>query len=59
MLRVRKFLVASLGYSLRALLMYIEQIDEADILSLELQTGVPIICRFDEDGNFIERFTLR
>ncbi|MXQ73026.1 2,3-diphosphoglycerate-dependent phosphoglycerate mutase [Clostridiaceae bacterium DONG20-135] len=59
MLSGRKVLVAAHGNSLRALLMYIEQIDEADILSLELQTGVPIICRFDEDGNFIERFTLR
>lgn len=55
----RKVLVTAHGNSLRALLMYIEQIEEADIVSLELPTGVPIICRFDEDGNFIERFTLR
>lgn len=44
-----------LGNSLRAIIMQIEQISEANIVALELATGVPMIYTLDAQGHFVSK----
>jgi len=43
-------LVSAHGNSLRALVMYLENLSPSEVLSLEIPTGVPIIYEFDDQG---------
>ena len=47
----RTILVSAHGNSLRALVMYLEDLSPEEILKREIGTGQPIIYTFDEDGN--------
>ncbi|BBG65933.1 phosphoglycerate mutase [Hydrogenimonas sp.] len=46
--RSKTVLVSAHGNSLRALVMAIEKLTPAEVVKLEIQTGVPIVYRFDE-----------
>jgi 2,3-bisphosphoglycerate-dependent phosphoglycerate mutase len=48
-------LVAAHGNSLRAIIMYLEQISEAEIPLLELSTGVPIVYELDSEGKVLSK----
>lgn len=51
-------LVAAHGNSLRAIIMYLEQISEAKIPLLELSTGVPIVYELDSEGKVLSKQVL-
>lgn len=52
-------LIAAHGNSLRALIMHLEKMTEAEILAYELATGVPIQYRLDEQQNVLSKKILR
>jgi 2,3-bisphosphoglycerate-dependent phosphoglycerate mutase len=49
----KNILVAAHGNSLRAIIMYLEKLSEAQVLELELKTGEPIV--FEAAGGNIKR----
>jgi 2,3-bisphosphoglycerate-dependent phosphoglycerate mutase len=55
-LRAKKnILVVAHGNSLRALIMYLENISKEDILKLEIPTGIPIFYELDEDLKIVSK----
>lgn len=52
-------LIVAHGNSLRALIKYLENIGDEDIVSLEIPTGVPIIYKLDEKLEIVEKRTLQ
>jgi 2,3-bisphosphoglycerate-dependent phosphoglycerate mutase len=36
------------GNSLRALVMYLDDVSETDIVDLNIPTGIPLVCELDE-----------
>ncbi|MCB1526494.1 MAG: 2,3-bisphosphoglycerate-dependent phosphoglycerate mutase [Hyphomicrobiaceae bacterium] len=48
-------LVAAHGNSIRALVMHLEQLSPAEIVSREIATGVPIIYNLTKDGEFAKK----
>jgi 2,3-bisphosphoglycerate-dependent phosphoglycerate mutase len=44
----RKVLIAAHGNSLRALVKYLDEISEADIVELNIPTGMPLVYELDE-----------
>lgn len=51
----KNILVVAHGNSLRALIMYIENISKEDILKLEIPTGAPIIYELDKDLKIVSK----
>lgn len=51
----RNVLVVAHGNSLRSLIMLVEGIAPADILSIELPTGTPISYELDKDGTVVSK----
>mmetsp|Transcript_54313 Transcript_54313/g.89937 ORF Transcript_54313/g.89937 Transcript_54313/m.89937 type:complete len:268 (+) Transcript_54313:87-890(+) len=47
-------IVAAHGNSLRAIVKYLDKIEDAIIPSLEIPTGIPLVYRFDKDLNIIK-----
>lgn len=47
----KNILIAAHGNSLRALVMYLENINEKDILELNIPTGIPYVYEMDNDCN--------
>ena len=47
-------LVAAHGNSLRAILKYLDKIDDATIPSLEIPTGIPLVYQFDKDLKIVK-----
>jgi len=45
----KRVLVVAHGNSLRALLKYVENISDEDIINLDIPTGVPYVIEFDDD----------
>jgi 2,3-bisphosphoglycerate-dependent phosphoglycerate mutase len=45
----RKPLLVAHGNSMRALIKYIDGISDADIVGLEIPTGIPLVYEFDDD----------
>lgn len=54
----RKLLVAAHGNSLRALVKYLDNISDADIVSLNIPTGVPLVYELDDDLKPIKHYYL-
>jgi len=48
-------LVSAHGNSLRAITMYVENISEQEIPTVEIPTGVPIVYTFDEQMNLVDK----
>ncbi len=51
-------LVAAHGNSLRALVKYLDHIDDEKIVSLNIPTGVPLVYEFDDEMNVLDRYYL-
>jgi 2,3-bisphosphoglycerate-dependent phosphoglycerate mutase len=54
----RKLLVAAHGNSLRALVKYLDNISDADIVNLNIPTGVPLVYELDADLKPIKHYYL-
>jgi len=46
----KNILIAAHGNSLRALVMQLDQLSQAEVLELNIPTGAPLLYEFDEDG---------
>lgn len=53
-----RVLISAHGNTLRALIKFMEDIDESALLELNIPTGVPLVYRLDENINPISRFYL-
>lgn len=51
-------LIAAHGNTLRALIKYLEDIDEKTLTDLNIPTGIPLVYELDDDINPIRRFYL-
>ena len=56
LLNGRKIIIAAHGNSLRALIKYIENISDDEIMNVEIETGSPVCIELDDDLNFIKRY---
>ena len=54
----KRIVISAHGNSLRALVKHLSGISDADIASLEIPTGKPIVYQLDDDLNAIERYYL-
>jgi 2,3-bisphosphoglycerate-dependent phosphoglycerate mutase len=54
----KKVLIAAHGNSLRALVMYLENIPEEEIVDLNIPTGVPLVLELDDDLKFLRQYYL-
>ena len=54
----KKVLIVAHGNSLRALVKYLDQISDEDILKLNIPTGVPLVYELDEDLKPIKSYFL-
>jgi 2,3-bisphosphoglycerate-dependent phosphoglycerate mutase len=52
----QRIIIAAHGNSLRAIIKFIENISEKDIVELNLPTGVPIVIELDEHLQFVKRY---
>jgi 2,3-bisphosphoglycerate-dependent phosphoglycerate mutase len=55
----KRVLISAHGNSLRALVMHLSKIPQAEITGLEIPTGQPIVYELDEGLNEIERYYLK
>lgn len=53
-----RVLISAHGNTLRALIKFMEDIDETALLELNIPTGVPLVYKLDEDINPISRYYL-
>ena len=53
-----KVIVSAHGNSLRALIQYIDHLDDAEVTKLDLPTGVPLIYELDDDLKSIKHYYL-
>ena len=51
----KKVIIAAHGNSLRGLVKYLEKISDADIVNLNIPTGVPLVYELDEKFNVISK----
>ena len=51
-------LVSAHGNSLRSIIMYLDKLDEEKVPNLELATGIPIVYKVDENGQFVDKQVL-
>lgn len=58
LLNNKDVLIAAHGNSLRALIKYLDNISDEDIMNLELPTGIPIVYEFDNDLKVINKYNL-
>ena len=54
----KRVLVAAHGNSLRALVKYLDNVSDADIVGLNIPTGIPLVYHLDENLKKIESFYL-
>ena len=54
----KKVLIAAHGNSLRALVKYLDDVSEKDIVSLNIPTGMPLVYELNEELKPIDRFYL-
>jgi 2,3-bisphosphoglycerate-dependent phosphoglycerate mutase len=54
----KKVLIAAHGNSLRALVMYLDNVSEADIVELNIPTGMPLVYELDDNLKPINRYYL-
>ena len=54
----KKVIVAASGNSLRALVKYIDNISDDDIVGLEIRTGTPLVYELNEDMTTIRKYYL-
>lgn len=54
----RKILISAHGNSLRALVKYLENMGEQEILQLNIPTGIPLVYELDPDLKFVDKYYL-
>ncbi len=54
----KKVLIAAHGNSIRALIQYLENVSAADILEINVPTGVPLIYELDGELNVVKKYYL-
>jgi 2,3-bisphosphoglycerate-dependent phosphoglycerate mutase len=54
----QKVLIAAHGNSLRALVKYLDNIPEKDIVELNIPTGMPLVYELDDDLKALNRYYL-
>jgi 2,3-bisphosphoglycerate-dependent phosphoglycerate mutase len=54
----QRVLVAAHGNSLRALVKYLDGVSDADIVELNIPTGMPLVYELDDDLNAVDRYYL-
>jgi 2,3-bisphosphoglycerate-dependent phosphoglycerate mutase len=54
----RRLLIAAHGNSLRALVKYLDAISDADILTYNIPTGIPLVYELDENAKPIKNYYL-
>lgn len=54
----KKVIVAASGNSLRSLVKHLDNIDDNNIVGMEIQNGVPLVYKLDEEMKAIERYYL-
>ncbi|MDZ7763173.1 MAG: 2,3-bisphosphoglycerate-dependent phosphoglycerate mutase [Melioribacteraceae bacterium] len=54
----KKVLIAAHGNSLRALVKYLDDISEEEIVGLNIPTGVPLVYELDEDLKPVKHYYL-
>jgi len=54
----KRVLIAAHGNSLRALVKYFEDLSEAEILEINIPTGIPLVYEFDENFKFMKKYYL-
>jgi 2,3-bisphosphoglycerate-dependent phosphoglycerate mutase len=54
----KKVLIAAHGNSLRALVKYLDNVSEQDILELNIPTGIPLVYLLNEDLKPLQKFYL-
>jgi 2,3-bisphosphoglycerate-dependent phosphoglycerate mutase len=54
----QKVIICAHGNSLRALIKYIDKLDDAEVTKLEIPTGVPLVYELDEGLNRIRHYYL-
>jgi 2,3-bisphosphoglycerate-dependent phosphoglycerate mutase len=54
----QKVLIAAHGNSLRALVKYLDNIPEADIVELNIPTGMPLVYELDDNLKPVNRYYL-
>ena len=57
--RNQKVIIAAHGNSLRALVQYIDHLSDAEVTSLDIPTGVPLVYELDDDFNRIRHYYLQ
>jgi 2,3-bisphosphoglycerate-dependent phosphoglycerate mutase len=59
LLQNKNILIIAHQNSLRSLLKYLSDINDQDIKKVTVKTAEPVICTFDEEGNFVDYSYLR
>ena len=54
----RRVLIVAHGNSLRALVKYFEDLSEAEILEVNIPTGVPLVYEFNDNFKFLKKYYL-
>jgi len=54
----KRVIIAAHGNSLRALVKYLDNVSDADIISLNIPTGVPLVYELDADLKPIKHYYL-
>lgn len=54
----KRVLIAAHGNSLRALVKYLDNLTEDEILEVNIPTGVPLVYEFDDNFNVIDKYYL-
>ena len=54
----QRVVIAAHGNSLRALVMYLDHVSEADIVELNIPTGMPLVYELDDDLKALNRYYL-
>lgn len=58
MLEGERVLIAAHGNSLRALVMYFENLSPSEIMGVNIPTGVPLVYEFDKDFSVLKKYYL-
>lgn len=58
MIKGERIIIAAHGNSIRAMVKYLDNMNEEEILELNIPTGVPLVYEFDEKMNPIKRYYL-
>lgn len=54
----KRVIISAHGNSIRALVKYLEDLDNDEIMEVNIPTGIPLVYEFDEDFNVTDRYYL-